>query len=153
MSCTFLGKVLTKPYQQRQTADGNKCAKRHFILEEEFNTRHQQKRSRVGSTTSTDLTQLLSSVGRKCRKKTPNTKRNPKPSQAATLTLMYGLHVQPTYTCFPEAQYQMQYGKAGEALSPLRSSFLSPQQKGICLNQDIDSQVRLTEHSIFFFLF
>lgn len=65
MSCTFLGKLLTKPYQLRQTADGNKCAKRHFILEEEFSIRHQQKRSRVGSTTSTDLTQLLSSVGRK----------------------------------------------------------------------------------------
>jgi len=74
MSCTFLGKVLTKPYQQRQTADGNKCAKRHFILQEEFNTRHQQKRSRVGSTTSTDLTQLLSSVGKKNKDKNPKHK-------------------------------------------------------------------------------
>lgn len=74
MSCTFLGKVLTKPYQQRQTADGNKRAKRHFILQEEFNTRHQQKRSRVGSTTPTDLTQLLSSVEKKKKKK----KKHPK---------------------------------------------------------------------------
>lgn len=78
MSCTFLGKVLTKPYQQRQTADGNKCAKRHFILQEEFNTRHQQKRSRVGSTAPKDLTQLLSSVEKKNEEKTPQTQnQNP----------------------------------------------------------------------------
>lgn len=74
MSCTFLGKVLTKPYQQRQTADGNKCAKRHFILQEEFNTRHQQKRSRVGSTAPKDLIQLLSSVEKRMKKKHPKRK-------------------------------------------------------------------------------
>lgn len=81
MLCTFLGKLLTKPYQQRQTADGNKCAKRHFILQEEFNTRHQQKRSRAGSLTSTDLSQLLSSVGLK--------KIKIKPTQAVILILLY----------------------------------------------------------------
>lgn len=81
MLCTFLGKLLTKPYQQRQTADGNKCAKRHFILQEEFNTRHQQKRSRAGSLTSTDLSQLLASVGLK--------KKKIKPTQAVILILLY----------------------------------------------------------------
>lgn len=70
MSCTFLGKLLTKPYQQRQTADGNKCAKTHFILQEEFNARHQQKRSRAGNMTSTDLSQLLSSVAKKHKNQT-----------------------------------------------------------------------------------
>lgn len=119
MLCTFLGKLLTKPYQQRQTADGNKCAKRHFILQEEFNTRHQQKRSRAGSLTSTDLSQLLSSVGLK--------KIKIKPTQAVILILL-GFRCSPSMRLSQKVQYEVHHRKVAEVLSLMRSLLFSKEE-------------------------
>lgn len=113
MLCTFLGKLLTKPYQQRQTADGNKCAKRHFILQEEFNTRHQQKRSRAGSLTSTDLSQLLASVGLK-------KKKNQTYSSCDSYPTVRGFRCSPSMYLSQQVQYQVHHRKTAEVLSLMR---------------------------------
>lgn len=137
MLCTFLGKLLTKPYQQRQTADGNKCAKRHFILQEEFNTRHQQKRSRAGSLTSTDLSQLLSSVGLKKNK-------NQTYSSWDSYPTVRGFRCSPSMYLSQKAQYQVHHRKTAEVLSLMRTLLFSKEEFVQTQSSTLKSELRGT---------